>query len=188
MPFLLSVTGMDELLSKLDELGGKAAGVAAVGLYEGAGVEADAVSQALHGIATEPFKYAKGGKRLPSPEEKALLTSARHGVAKFRNNGLSVDTSVGFQSSGYGAITWNHAKTAASRTKYKQGTGGRMEHASKGTGQSMKPVALIANAINSGTSFMTKQPFFRKAVSTSKGAAQAAIEKKIREELEKIDM
>ena len=37
-------------------------------------------------------------------------------------------------------------------------------------------VPLIANAINSGTSFMQKQPFMRKAFSSKKGAAQAAIE------------
>ena len=36
-------------------------------------------------------------------------------------------------------------------------------------------VRKIVNAINSGTSFMTKQPVFRKAVSQARGDASAAI-------------
>lgn len=189
MAFSFRVEGMDELIQAMGKLPEKARKVAAEGLYEGAGVVADKVSQAVQGIATAPFKYAKGGtKRLPSPEEKAILMNARHGVAKFKNNGLRIDTSVGFQRAGYGAITWNHAKTSASRTKYKQGTNGRMVHASQGSGQSMKPVPLIANAINSGTSFMVRQPFLRKAFSQSKGAATAAIESGIKSRLDELSL
>lgn len=180
---------MNELIGIMDKLGEQAPHVAARGLYDGAGVVADAVSQAVQGIATEQFEYAKGGrKRKPSPEEKAIVAGAQHGVAKFRNTGVSVQTSVGFQNAGHGAITWNHAKTSASRTKYKAGSNGRMVHASQGTGQSMKPVALIANSINSGTSFMEKQPFLRKAFSQSKGSATAKIESTILEEMEKLNI
>ena len=189
MAFSIEVTGLDELIRKMDKLEGQAPHVAARGLYDGAGVVADTVSQAVQGIATEPFKYAKDGrKRKPSPEEKAIVAGAQHGVAKFRNTGVSVQTSVGFQNAGYGAITWSHARDGNSRTKYKQGKNGRMVHASQGTGQSMKPVALIANAINSGTSFMEKQPFLRKAFSQSKGAATAKIESTIMEEIEKLNI
>ena len=170
------VEGMEQLYQAMDKLPEKAQKIASEALYEGAGVVADAVSKAISGISTEKFKYAKGGKRKPSPEEKAILMNARHGVAKFRKTGVNVQTSVGFDNSGYAAITWNHAKTGASRTKYKAGKNGRMVHASQGSGQSMKPVPLIANAINSGTSFMQKQPFLRKAFSQSKSAANAAIE------------
>ena len=87
MAFSFQVSGMDELNSRMEKLGGEALHIAAEGLYEGAGVVADAVSSAVNGIATEKFKYAAGGKkRKPSPEEKALLSSAKKGVAKFRNN------------------------------------------------------------------------------------------------------
>ena len=158
MAFRLEVTGMDELLRKMDQLGEKGRDCASLALYEGARVAADAVGSAVQGIATEPFKYAKGGqKRMPSPEEKAVLTGARHGVSKFRKSLTKVDTSVGYQNSGYGTI---NGKTV--------------------------PVPMIANAINSGTSFMRKQPFVRKAFSQTKGAAEAAIENKLREELEKL--
>ena len=148
MAWSFKVEGMEELIGKMNKLPDKGAKIASEALYEGAGVVADAVSGAVQGIATEPFKYARGGKkRKPSPEEKAIVAGAKHGVAKFRKNGVSVQTSVGYQNAGYAVL---NGKT--------------------------KPIPQIANAINSGTSFMQKQPFIRKAFSQSKGAATAAIE------------
>ena len=160
MGFSIQVDGLDELNRKLDKLGENTQGIAAQGLYDGAGLVADKVSQAVNGIATEPFRYAKGGrKRKPSPEEKALLAKAKHGVAKFRKSGTEVQTSVGLQNSGYGEL---NGKT--------------------------KPIPVIANAINSGTSFMDRQPFFRKAVSQGNGAAVAAIEAKIKELIDEMNI
>ena len=157
MGFSIHIEGLDELTRKMDKLGEKAQKVASEALYEGAGVMADQVSQAVHGIATEPFKYAAGGrKRKPSPEEKAILEGAKKGVARFRKTGTEVQTSVGMQNSGYGNL---NGKTV--------------------------PIPKIANAINSGTSFMKKQPFIRQAVSQSAGRAQEAIEEKIRELVDK---
>ena len=158
MAFRLEVNGVDDLIRKMDKIADKGVECASLALYEGARVTADAVGGAVENIATEPFRYAGSGqKRKPSPEEKAVLTGAKHGVAKFRKGITKVDTSVGYQNSGYGQI---NGKTV--------------------------PVPLVANAINSGTSFMQKQPFIRKAFSQSKGAAEAAIENKLREELEKL--
>lgn len=159
MPFSMETTGMDELEKKLGQLGEKGQEIASVGLYEGAGVMADAVSQAVQGIATKPYRYVfNGWTRYPSPEEKKLLENARKGVAKFKKSPMRVDTSVGLQNSGYGEL---NGKTV--------------------------PIPLIANAINSGTSFRKKQPFFRKATSRS-GEAEAAIEKKLREEIDKLSV
>ena len=181
--------GMDQLYNAFEKLPDKARKIAAEALYEGAGVMADAVSQAVNEIATEKFKYAKDGRlRKPSPEEKAILVNSRHGVAKFRKTGVNVQTSVGFNNSGYAAITWNHAKTGASRTKYKMGKNGKMVHASQGSGQSMKPIPLIANSINSGTSFMQKQPFLRKAFKQRQGAATAAIESGLESRLNELSL
>ena len=158
MPYKVTTAGMDSLTQMLDKLGNAAQGVASAGLYEGAGVMADAVSRSVRGIDTEPFHYAAGGRtRKPSPEEKALIESAPHGVTKFRKTGTDVSTSVGFSKSGYGKL--------AGRTK---------------------PIPLIANSINSGTSFMEKQPFFRKAVSQNRKAALAAIEDGINKRIEEI--
>ena len=67
MPFTMEVSGMDELEKRLGQLGEKGQEIASAGLYEGAGVMADAVSQAVRGIATKRFKYpAPPGKHDPS--------------------------------------------------------------------------------------------------------------------------
>lgn len=179
MGYGISTNGMNELTQLLEGLGDAAPGVASAGLYKGAGVMADAVSQSIRGIETEPFHYATNGKtRKPSPEEKAIVENARRGISKFEHNGLSVHTSVGI-GTGYAAITWSHAKSGT-RTKYKMGYGGKAKSSysteGKSSGRSVKPVEVIANAINSGTSFMKKQPFFRKAVSKNRDAVLDAIE------------
>ena len=191
MPFSLEWSGADELLRKMDKLPEKAAKIAAEALYEGADVMADAVSRAVQGIATEEFHYAAGGEtRMPSPEEKAIVMNQRRGVSKFRNNGTVVSTKVGISSDGYSKITWNHAKSGT-RTKYKVGYGGKVKQSQvqegKSSGTSAKPVAVIINSIEHGTSFMKKQPFMRKAIQQTKGAAMAAIDagiKKRENELE----
>lgn len=201
--FRIDISGMDELEGKLRQLGEKAPDIAALALYEGAGVVADAVSKAVQGIATEPFKYAKGGKkRLPSPEEKAALSAAPHGIAKFRKRLKAVDTSVGYSQSGYVNVNFRHmnanartnykavrfkgySSTATSTLKFIKGTTGK--DLGKGA-QNQKPIGVIANSINSGTSFMQKQPFMRKAFTQSKGKAIAAIENKINEEIEKMNI
>ena len=159
MSFSIEVSGMEDLIAKMGKLEDKGRDVASLGLYEGARVVADRVSSAVQGIATEEFRYTKFGTRLPSPEEKALLMGARKGVAKFKKTKTGVNTSVGMQNSGYGDLK---GKT--------------------------KPIPLIANAINSGTSFMKPQPFFRQAVETSAGAAEAAIESGIESRLDMLDL
>ena len=77
------------------------------------------------------------------------------GIAKFKKNGADVNTSVGYGNAGY-------AMLAGKR----------------------KPIPLIANAINSGTSFMKKQPFFRRAVVQGTAKAEEAIVAKIEAEID----
>lgn len=158
MSFSFEVTGIEELTAKMAKLPDKGADVASLALYEGAGIVADAVSRAVHGIVTERFRYPKK-MRLPSPEEKAILINARKGVARFKKSKDSVNTSVGMQNAGYAEL--------AGKTK---------------------PIPLIANSINSGTSFMKKQPFFRKAVEQSAGAAGAAIEAGIESRMDELNL
>lgn len=191
MAFSIEVDGLQELRHAMEQLPEKAADVAALGLYDGAGVMADSVSRAVNGIATEPFKYASGGKkRKPSPEEKAIVTGSNHGISKFSKNGLKVQTNVGFKGTGYAKITWNHARSGG-RTKYKVGYGGKATRSQsqegKSTGISAKPVEVIVNAINSGTSFMERQPFLNKAFRQNQRAAEAAIEAGIKAHEDMLD-
>ena len=201
--YRIEVTGINELFSKLKKAEEKSLGIAALGLYEGAGIVADAVSQEVRGISTAPFKYAKNGeKRKPSPEEKAAIVGSAYGVAKFKKRLNVVDTSVGFNNSGYVNVNFRHMSTGA-RTNYKKVTFkghesnsssflreiNRYTGGSLGKGaQNQKPVGVIANAINSGTSFMEKQPFITKAFRKSKSAAQAAIEAGIAARIKELDI
>lgn len=160
MSYSLKVEGMETITETLAKAEGAAPGIAAAALYDGAGVVADEISKEARGLETSnAFWYAHDGKqRYPSPEEKrALVSAGAAGIAKFQQTGNSVNTSVGYGRSGYATI---NGKT--------------------------KPVAVIANAINSGTSFMKKQPFIRKAVSQSKNKATEAITRKVEQMVSEI--
>ena len=86
MPYTVKTEGMEELTRMLEGLGNAAQGVAAQGLYEGAGIVADSVSQAVHGIATKRFKYPAppGKQRMPSPEERPYWRTLRR---EYQNSG-----------------------------------------------------------------------------------------------------
>ena len=151
----MKVDGMEEVSALLDRMQERAPAAAASGLYEGAGVMADEVRRGAESIRTAPFHYVRAGTRLPSPEEKAIVTQASAGIAKFSKTGSEVDTSVGFRNAGYAQLK---GKTV--------------------------PIPKIVNAINSGTSFMQKQPFVRKAARAAAPKAMNAIKKRIEAEFE----
>ena len=198
MAYTMKLEGAEELSKLLTELGDKAPVVASMSLYEGAGKMADAVSAEARSIRTAKFKWAKPGTyRLPSPEEKQILMeNGAMGIAEFDKNGSEINTAVGYTRSGYAAVDWNHMNSSA-RTNYKEvafkgksiaasstlrfvrrsGQAEKYGYSSSiGHGaQNRKPVGVIANAINSGTSFMKKQPFFRKGMNKGKPKAEAAI-------------
>jgi glutamate synthase domain-containing protein 1 len=155
MAFVMKTEGMTEISEMLTQMAERAQGAAAQGLYDGAGVMADAIAAGAKSIKTEPFHYAAVPgitTRMPSPEEKEIVLNAAAGIAKFHKSGTEVDTSVGYQNSGYALL--------------------------KGK---VVPVPKIVNAINSGTSFMQKQPFVRKAARQATPKAMAAIKSKIEE-------
>lgn len=156
MAMTMKTEGLTEVSEMLTQLGEQAEAVASMALYDGAGIVADAFTQAVESIRTEPFR-GKRAKRLPSPEEKAAL-KGKSGVARFNKSGSEVDTLIGVTgAAGYVML-----------------------------GNTPKAVRLIARSINSGTSFMNKQPVFRRAKSISQGAAKAAIIAKAEEMLEAI--
>lgn len=168
MPYYLKVDGMAEISRQLEQLEEKAPAVAAQALYEGAAVMQKSILSEMASIKTAPFKYAKSGEqRLPSPEEKEVLEHAGVGIAKFDKDGTEVDTSVGFNQSGYAEVNFRHMRSKA-RTNY----GGA------------KPVGVIANSINSGTSFMHKQPFVRKGMRQGSPKAMQVMQEKIEQAFE----
>lgn len=122
-------------------------------------------AQALYegaGVMANAYKAA-AGRILTAPRrhrepggrlptpEEKAAVQGAVGIARFRKDGTEVDTIIG-EPEGYANIN------------------GRQ-----------KPIKEIARSINSGTSFMTKQPVFRRASRASAAAAQAAMTAKAEE-------
>ena len=150
MPYVMQIDGMAEVSEMLTKMEENAPKVAAGSLYVGAGIMADELKKSAETIKTAQFHYVKEGTRLPSPEEKEIVMQAAVGIAKFDKNGTDVDTSVGFRNAGYATLAGKK-----------------------------KPIPVIVNSINSGTSFMQKQPFVRKAASTGGKQAMEAMKAEI---------
>ncbi len=158
MPMTMKADGVTEIAEMLAGMEERAGAIAAGALYEGAGLMAEEINKGAASIQTAPFKYAsaaRGETRLPSPEEKEIIQAAAAGIAKFRKNGGEVDTSVGFRNSGYAQLEGK-----------------------------MVPIPKIVNAVNSGTSFMKKQPFVRKSASKATPAVLEKMRKYIEAEFE----
>lgn len=162
MAMTIKTDGLTELSEMLTRMGNKAEDVASGALYDGAGIVADAFTQAVNRIQAEKQRKkvkppGKTPKRLATPEEKAAL-QGKIGVARFRKNGSEVDTMIGITGkAGYAIVNGKP-----------------------------KAIRLIARSINSGTSFMKKQPVFRQAKSKAQGPAKAAIVAKAEEMLNEI--
>lgn len=149
----MKVDGLTEISEALGKLAEDAPKVAARALYDGAGLMAAEVNKSAETIKTAPFKWAsrrRGETRLPSPEEKEIVMQAAAGIAKFDKDGTEINTSVGFRNAGYAQLK---GKTV--------------------------PIPVIVNAINSGTSFMKKQPFFRKAATKAAPKVMKAMTEKV---------
>ena len=156
MAYELKVDGMAEISELLEKMEQAAPAIAAQALYEGAGIMSGEIRSAAEGIKTGPGP-TRGSARYATPEEKAAVLSVGAGIAKFNKNGTEVDTSVGYRNSGYVNI------------KGKQ-----------------KPIPLIVNSINSGTSFMHKQPFVRKAARSGGAKAMSKMQSYIEDAFEKM--
>jgi len=102
MPGSMTTKGTEETARMLSELGAKAGEIAARGLYEGAGVVADAYKAAVGRIVTAKRRHDEGPARLPTPEEKAALMGAT-GIAKFKGSATEIDTIIG-EPEGYGMV------------------------------------------------------------------------------------
>ena len=199
MAYRMKTEGLTELIEQVKALGDAAWYIGSFALYDGAAVMADAIDAEAKTIETEPFHYAAVNgltMRKASPEEKAIVTESDViGIAKFRKRLGAVDTSVGYNSSGYAPVNWNHMSSKA-RTNYKaqsfKGYDNMTTSTLKFAGvykrgvQNMKPIGVIANAINSGTSFMHKDPFMRRAYRKGEPKAIEAIIRKGEELIDKI--
>lgn len=139
--------GLEEVERQLAALETGAPEMASKILYVGAGVVADAVTKGIEEIGTEPFRYAFNDSLRMPSPEEKEALRNATAILHFKRDGLGSSTKI-YIAGGYANVNGKR-----------------------------KPVPMIANAINSGTSFLHKQPFFRKAVRQSEAQAIAAMQK-----------
>lgn len=141
--------GINEYAAQLKKLDDKAEGMIKRAVYDGAAVVLQAVVSEINGLPVIKNRYRE--TKLPltgvtETQKRGLLAGV--GLAKMVNQNGFINTKLGF--SGY---------NAAKSDKYPNG----------------QPNALIARAVNSGSSTRVKIPFINRAVKAAQAGAEAAM-------------
>lgn len=153
--------GIDAYTARLSELSALAKDkVIGTAIYDGAEVVTDAVRQALEALPTEESWGTEARRRTGlTQEEKAGLLSGL-GVASLQTDAKGfTNVKIGFD--GYSGKPTH---------KYPRG----------------KPNVMLARAVISGTSFLEGHNFVKEGVRRSRKAAEAAMAKRVEQEIEKI--
>ena len=153
--------GIDDLIAEYNKIASNTEEMIGKVIYQGAGVVFKSVQQAVEGINTDDsheFGTSDNPMKGPTSIQKEGLKHSL-GIAKMRNDGGFWNVKIGFD--GY-----NYVKTK--------------------TWPKGQPNAMVARSIESGTSWMTKQPFMRKAETSAKGRCEQAMADAINKELTKI--
>lgn len=159
----LKLEGFDEFQRSLENLGVHTRDVCDAVVYAGAKVAADEVKKSVDGLqrvsdADALNAYRKGVPTYLSVSQKNGLRASL-GIAPFRRSEGTTDTSIGFD--GY-----NDIKTK----RYPKG----------------EPNAMIARTVNSGSTYMIKQPFVRNAVSRAREKAKKAMAEVARKTIDEV--
>ena len=150
--FTFEFVGLEDYLKKLDTLGVKSTGFIKRAVYDGAAVVGRAMRSQIESLPVNNGRYVPGNGKIIGVSERqkqGLLNGL--GFTKMSTEGGVVYTKLGFD--GY-----NSEKTK----KYPNG----------------QPNALIANAVNSGTSKRPKNKFVNRAVKASKNESVTAMSKR----------
>ena len=151
--------GVDKLVEQYSKLEKNTDEVIGRAIYEGAAVVMKAVEGAVDGIATDNrFGTAENPVTGPTTIQKIGLQHAL-GIAKMRNDNGFRNVKIGFD--GY-----NNVKTK----RWPQG----------------QPNAMVARSIESGTSWMQKQPFMRKAEQSSRSQCEKVMGETVDKEIQKL--
>ena len=160
----IEMTGLDEYMAKLRTLGEDGKKICRAAVYEGGDALADTIREKIEAMSTiEPTDAAIAWRQnrpigAITEKQKDGLLDGLYLKKMGEDNGF-IYTQVGF--AGY-----NEVKTA----KYPNG----------------QPNAMIARSIESGSSARPKKPFVRPAANAVKGEAQARMESKFIELVDKI--
>lgn len=151
--------GVDKLIAQYEKLQGNTEEMIGKAIYNGAGVVMKSCVAAVEGIATDNrFGTQENPTTGPSTIQKIGLRNAI-GITKMRNDNGFRNVKIGFD--GY-----NTVKTK----RWPQG----------------QPNMMVARAVESGTSWMQKQPFMRKAEQSSRSACEKAMSETIDLEIKRI--
>lgn len=151
--------GVDELISQYKRLESNTTDMIGRSIYDGAGVVMQAVKSAVEGINTDE-RYGTSEEPVMGPtsiQKWGLIHGL--GIAKMRQDGTFWNVKIGFD--GY-----NRVKTK--------------------TWPNGQPNMMVARSIESGTSWMTKQPFMRKAEQGSRARCEAVMSETIDKEIQKL--
>lgn len=145
----LTFEGINEYAEKLKKMSDKAEGMIKRAVYDGAGVVLRAAIAEISALPVIENRY--NVTKLPmrgvtETQKRGLLAGI--GLAKMRNDNGFINTKLGFD--GYNGVR---------SQKYPNG----------------QPNALIANAVNSGSSVRVKIPFINRTVKAAKEGAEAAM-------------
>ena len=148
--------GIDNYIAQLEKIYGDTDEIIGKAIYQGAAVVMKSVASAIEGIQTDTRYGTPENKTIgPNPYQKEGLRQSV-GIAKLRKDGSFWNVKIGFD--GYNGL----------KTK---------------TWPNGQPNAMVARSVESGTSWMQKQPFMRKAESSSRVRCEEAMAKEIDKQL-----
>lgn len=150
--------GIDDYIAQLEKIYGDTDEIIGAAIYQGAGVVMSSVVNAIENIQTdERFGTLENKTIGPNSYQKEGLVRSV-GIAKLRKDGSFWNVKIGFD--GYNGL---HTKTWPN-------------------GQ---PNAMVARSVESGTSWMQKQPFMRSAENASKVRCEQAMANEIDKQITK---
>ena len=151
--------GVDKLIAQYQKLEKNTEPMIGKAIYNGAGVVMKAVKGAVDGIQTDNrFGTSENPLAGPTTIQKIGLQHAL-GIAKMRNDNGFYNVKIGFD--GY-----NNVKTK----RWPNG----------------QPNMMVARSIESGTSWMHKQPFMRKAEQSSRSQCERVMSETVDKEIQRI--
>ena len=160
----MKIQGITEYETKLNALGRKGTQIIKRGVYKGADIVADAVTEAINGIPTQEGpggrpKYAKKGEKLTglSSRQKSDLAKGV-GLSKMKSEAGYINTKLGFN--GYGSEPTK---------KYPKGV----------------PNVLLMRSVEKGTYFRKKDPVVRRTVNRVRPLAEKAMTDEVEKEIKK---
>lgn len=151
--------GVDNLIAQYERLANNSHEIIGKAIYKGAGVVMKNVVGAVDGLSTDNHFGTLGNPVTGPTTIQKLGLQHSLGIAPMRQDGDFWNVKIGFD--GY-----NNVKTK----RWPKG----------------QPNSMVARSIESGTSWMQKQPFMRKAEQASRGPCEQAMKEVVDIEIAKI--